>query len=235
MVSFGEIQHHGPGKGILVEATRSSAGQYRAILALDIERSTPHNSAAKAELRESVYRLVEKALVSTGLIDRSPGTSHISPLDLPGRTLDMWFRGALSAVTYAYQWVDPASGNGGTSRALLTPEDSAVSLRSWEALTFVKSAPVRAWSFGSVLALVTNSAAFAEADKAFRRLLAGVLLSLRLILIRVLYVLTRLDEAVAFVLMLIAVRLRYGHRDEPADYSSLLPPRYQTSAGCMSL
>jgi hypothetical protein len=155
---------------------------------------------------------------------------RVDPVALQSRALDGWFRGALSDVTDGYNWVDTGPG-GGTSGALLVPEGSAASLRIWDRSAQARAVPQRDW----LLASGNASATFDAAAKALRRFLAGVLLSLRLILIRVLYVLARLDEALAFVLVLIAVRLRFGHRDEPADYSSLLPRRYQRSAGCMPL
>ena len=151
---------------------------------------------------------------------------RLDPLALQSRALDGWFRGALSAVTDSYHWVDTGP-RAGTFGALLALEGSGASPRIWDRSASARTVPQRDW----LLASGNASATFDAAAKAFRRFLAGVLLSLRLILIRVLYVLTRLDEAVAFVLMLIAVRLRYGHRDEPTDYGSLLPRPYQRSAG----
>jgi hypothetical protein len=66
---------------------------------------------------------------------------------------------------------------------------------------------------------------------AFLRLLDGILRALCLILVRVQTALSRHPDALMFVLIMLAVCLRYGRREEPGDHAFLPTRRYQTSLG----
>jgi hypothetical protein len=168
------------------------------------------------------------------------------------RSVDAWFGGALSAVTRGYRWTEARPGVAGVARALLTAEESAVSLRSWPgidgaaaglavAVVVLPYALSEAWArdcepaqYVSVFTLLAwgPPPELASAVRAaLLRLVVGVLVSLRLMLVRVLTVLSRLACAVTFVLVLVAVRLRCGWPSDPDDCAFLLSRRFQTWSG----
>jgi len=63
------------------------------------------------------------------------------------------------------------------------------------------------------------------------RFVDGILSALRLMLARVLTALTRPPDALAFVLELLIVALRYGFRHEPGDHGSLPARRLKLCTG----
>jgi len=75
--------------------------------------------------------------------------------------------------------------------------------------------------------------AWSAGARALLRFVDGVLVALRLLFVRVLSVLARIADVVAFVLVMIAVRLRCGYHDEPTDCFFMLSRRYQGLSGSM--
>ncbi|MGH3374161.1 MAG: hypothetical protein ACRDP6_05435 [Actinoallomurus sp.] len=67
-------------------------------------------------------------------------------------------------------------------------------------------------------------------DAAFLRLLRGILAALRLLLVVLLTALARAADLLTFVLIVIAVRRRFGHRHEPSDGHPPFVRRYRPSA-----
>lgn len=167
-------------------------------------------------------------------------------------SLDAWFRGALSAVTRGYRWTEVRPGGAGAGGPLLTAEESAVSLRTWPGvggaaglavdvvvLPYVLSEdwarrdcrPVQCVGAATPLEWRSSLEPVSGVRAALLRFVVGVLVSLRLMLVRVLLVLSRLACAVAFVLVLVAARLRCGCPSEPDECAFLLSRRFQTWSG----
>jgi hypothetical protein len=172
--------------------------------------------------------------------------------ELERRSVDAWLGGALSAVTSGYRWSEVRPG---AARALLAAEGSAVSLRGWPGIGGAVAGPAvavavlpyalsEAWArdcypergryiSGIWLTMLgpSSPSELVVICTAWVRLVDIVLVSLRLMLVRVLFVLSRLACSAAFVLVLVAVRLRCGCPSEPDDCAFLLSRRYQTWSG----
>jgi hypothetical protein len=197
-----------------------------------------------------------RSVISRDLCE--PGAWRIEAhRELERRSVDTWFGGALSAVTCGYRWSEVRPGGAGAARTLLAAEGSAVSLRGWPgiggavaglavAVAVLPYALSEAWArdcypelgryISGIWLTMLGPASPSELVvicTAWVRLVDIVLVSLRLMLVRVLFVLSRLVCAVAFVLVLVlvAVRLRCGCPSEPDDCAFLLSRRYQTWSG----
>jgi hypothetical protein len=70
-----------------------------------------------------------------------------------------------------------------------------------------------------------------DSRAALLRLLDGILAALCLMLVLVLAALSRHPDGLIYLLVMLAVCLRYGHRGEPDAYTSLPPRRYERSLG----
>lgn len=75
----------------------------------------------------------------------------------------------------------------------------------------------------------------ADRRAAFLRLLDGLLAVLCLLLVRVLAALSRRPDVRTFVLVMLAVCLRYGRREESDDYALPAPCRHERSLGSCAL
>jgi hypothetical protein len=167
--------------------------------------------------------------------------------ELECRLADAWFGGALSAATTNYRWTDIEPS---APRPLLTAEGAAISLRIWSGLVdavegqavglFVPPHQLsEAWDdrplgFASLVIILGPGVLpelVVDARAALLLFVVGVLVALRLILVRALFVLSRMACAVAVGLLLVAVRLRCGCRTEPDDCAFSLSCQYQTWSG----
>jgi hypothetical protein len=151
----------------------------------------------------------------------------------------------LAGVTPVDDWLPLLSaGVAPASTGLTSPCDEML-FSSWSRLT---SAPARmsnkaqsflcadAAEFGGLPApriVLTFQVDVPPRDNraALLRLLDGILSALCLMLVLVLAALSRQPNALAFVLVILAVCLRYGRRSEPDGHAFLPMRRYQTSLG----
>jgi hypothetical protein len=231
-----------------------SPGAVNAALAV-VEQYDLSSSRTGRWLEQSIADVSHaRRVISRDLCE--PGAWRIEAhRELERRSVDTWFRGAPSAVTCGYRWTGVRPGGAGAATALLTAEESAVLLRSRPgiggaaaglavAVAVLPYGLSEAWArdcypalgrytSGIWLTLLgpSSPSELVLVRAAWLRLVDSVLVSLRLMLVRVLFVLSRLVCTVAFVLVLVAVRLRCGCPSEPDDCAFLLSRRYQTWSG----